>query len=373
MTKIKVGEPMPYFCPACQAIPAAGHCKLAGCPTAADATTPSDGALGRQDGLAHQDLKSPTKGGEAERLGQDAAFLERHAGYAFEQLGERRRHTRWNRDVAADLRAILAQIDALEAALTKIDAIRNSIIGCQRVNFSEHVYPLVAALDEAGFKGQDYETSRKNIGTLIERTNAAEARAEASEQRLSAALEEVERLTPKPCAHEEMFSAVHRAGPMTAEDYDEVIADMRRAKRALVKGDNMGCAVCEDSGHSAAQCHHNALRLARLWSRATGLWQCAHCGYIATNDEECRAHFGATDEDVPACDNNLIRAQALLRRVVGAVEPWVAAETRIAASLAGDVQLFLGGLPNHDCGTVTDLRALATLSAEIEAVVGEGS
>ncbi len=26
-------EKMPYFCPACQAIPSAGFCKLAGCPT----------------------------------------------------------------------------------------------------------------------------------------------------------------------------------------------------------------------------------------------------------------------------------------------------------------------------------------------------
>ena len=31
---IKVGKPMPYFCPACQAIPRDGYCKLAGCPTA---------------------------------------------------------------------------------------------------------------------------------------------------------------------------------------------------------------------------------------------------------------------------------------------------------------------------------------------------
>lgn len=31
---IQVGKPMPYFCPACQAIPRLGHCNLAGCPTA---------------------------------------------------------------------------------------------------------------------------------------------------------------------------------------------------------------------------------------------------------------------------------------------------------------------------------------------------
>lgn len=74
----------------------------------------------------------------------------------------------------ADLRTILAQLAETRAALTKIDAIRNSIIGCQKVNWSEHVYPLVVALQGAGYEGADYETNRKNVGTLIERTNAAE-------------------------------------------------------------------------------------------------------------------------------------------------------------------------------------------------------
>jgi hypothetical protein len=73
---------------------------------------------------------------------------------------------------------LLSQRDTALKALVKIDAIRNSIIGCQSVNWSEHVYPLVAALGEAGFEGQEYEDARKNVGTLIERTNAAEARSE---------------------------------------------------------------------------------------------------------------------------------------------------------------------------------------------------
>lgn len=30
----EAGQPAPYFCPACQAVPRAGYCKLAGCPTA---------------------------------------------------------------------------------------------------------------------------------------------------------------------------------------------------------------------------------------------------------------------------------------------------------------------------------------------------
>lgn len=64
--------------------------------------------------------------------------------------------------------------EELHGALTKIDAIRNSIVGCQRVNWSEHIYPLVAVLGEVGFEGQDYESARENVGTLIDRANSAE-------------------------------------------------------------------------------------------------------------------------------------------------------------------------------------------------------
>ena len=65
------------------------------------------------------------------------------------------------------------------AALERINDIRNSIIGCQTVNFSEHVYPLVAALGSAGYAGLEYAEARENVGTLIDRTNAAEAALEA--------------------------------------------------------------------------------------------------------------------------------------------------------------------------------------------------
>lgn len=78
-------------------------------------------------------------------------------------------------DQAADaLTALQARVGELEGALTKIDAIRNSIIGCQSVNWSEHIYPLVAALNEAGFEGQEYESAREGVGTLIDRANASE-------------------------------------------------------------------------------------------------------------------------------------------------------------------------------------------------------
>ncbi len=62
-----------------------------------------------------------------------------------------------------------------DAALAKINVIRNSIIAMQGFNFSEHAYPLVAALNEAGLVGEPYPVARENLGTLIERATKAEA------------------------------------------------------------------------------------------------------------------------------------------------------------------------------------------------------
>lgn len=60
------------------------------------------------------------------------------------------------------------------AALEKVNAIRDSIVGCQCFNWSEHAYPLVAALNDAGFEGQDYPEAKAYVGSLIERAVAAE-------------------------------------------------------------------------------------------------------------------------------------------------------------------------------------------------------
>jgi hypothetical protein len=67
------------------------------------------------------------------------------------------------------------RIAELEATLTAINAIRNSIIGAQTMNWSEHIYPLVAALDRAGVEGLPYPDARKNVGTLLERIAELEA------------------------------------------------------------------------------------------------------------------------------------------------------------------------------------------------------
>lgn len=91
-------------------------------------------------------------------------------------------------EIAADIgcdpskEAILSAIATMQeahlknhGALLKINDIRNSIIGAQTINWSEHIYPLVAALEQAGIEGMPYPEARKNVGTLLERNTALEA------------------------------------------------------------------------------------------------------------------------------------------------------------------------------------------------------
>lgn len=72
------------------------------------------------------------------------------------------------------LQAEVAKREVFERALEKINAIRNNIVGSQSLNWSEHAYPLVAALDVAGIEGQPYPEAREYVGTLLERVNRAE-------------------------------------------------------------------------------------------------------------------------------------------------------------------------------------------------------
>jgi hypothetical protein len=78
----------------------------------------------------------------------------------------------------SEVKALIAEVRALREALGSINVIRNSIIGLQTLNWSEHVYPLVAALDAAGFEGMDYPEAREFFGTMLGRCNAAEDDAE---------------------------------------------------------------------------------------------------------------------------------------------------------------------------------------------------
>ena len=81
-----------------------------------------------------------------------------------EIAGLRADNTRLQNEVVMPLRE---RGRVLEDALTKIDAIRNDIIGRQKIGWSSHVYPLVAALDEAGYPGMEYEAARAALGDKI--------------------------------------------------------------------------------------------------------------------------------------------------------------------------------------------------------------
>jgi hypothetical protein len=88
-------------------------------------------------------------------------------------------------------------------ALEGINKIRDSIVGAQNINWSEHIYPLVSLLNRAGFEGLPYPEAQANIGTLIERTATAKSRAQAAEaraERLEEALEGIGRLQRRWCA-----------------------------------------------------------------------------------------------------------------------------------------------------------------------------
>jgi hypothetical protein len=62
-----------------------------------------------------------------------------------------------------------------EEALAGINLIRNSIVGAQAINWSEHIYPLVALLNRAGMQGLPYPEAKKNIGMLIDFRDEATA------------------------------------------------------------------------------------------------------------------------------------------------------------------------------------------------------
>jgi len=97
---------------------------------------------------------------------------------------------------------------------------------------------------------------------------------------------------------ETLFSVCYRTGPITKADYDEAIEALQNARDLT---DATGCPVCHDS-HSAAQCHHNPLVLARHWAAATNVWACYHCGFVATNDQEALEHFGPANSSLdPKC------------------------------------------------------------------------
>jgi hypothetical protein len=85
----------------------------------------------------------------------------------------------------------LQEVERLKAFARQVESIMDSICGAQAFNFSEHAYPLRAALDAAGFPGRGYEEARAGLGTLIENVKALEL----DNERLRARVAELE---PRP-------------------------------------------------------------------------------------------------------------------------------------------------------------------------------
>lgn len=120
-------------------------------------------------------------------------------------------------------RALDRENDRLRAALMKIDSIRNSIVGAQAANWSEHIYPLVAALEEAGYKGEPYESARKNVGTLIERATKAEARVAELETELARRTKYIQ--PAPPAVIDALLARVPTASVPKGKTWEQAVAD----------------------------------------------------------------------------------------------------------------------------------------------------
>ncbi len=82
-----------------------------------------------------------------------------------------------------------AERDKFKVALDKINDIRDSIVGLAQIGWSEHIYPLVSALDEACIKGMPYKEARPHFTGILDRAIKAEDRAAELEAALRALVE----------------------------------------------------------------------------------------------------------------------------------------------------------------------------------------
>ncbi len=102
-------------------------------------------------------------------------------------------------------------------------------------------------------------------------------------------------------------SVIYRTG-LEDRDYDEAIEALQDAKKQRKDGNlSKGCTVCWDSGHTADQCHHNPLVMARRAVATTRVWRCYHCDAVFTDYDKAAEHFG-TRKDVVACRRNRQKA-----------------------------------------------------------------
>lgn len=71
-------------------------------------------------------------------------------------------------DPVRSVQQLMTRMLTLDSAMAKLSDIRDSIIGMQGFNFSEHAYLMAEILDSAGYRGHGYETSVRNFGTLLQ-------------------------------------------------------------------------------------------------------------------------------------------------------------------------------------------------------------
>ena len=57
----------------------------------------------------------------------------------------------------------IKRLQELEIAMSEINDIRNDIIGRQGLNWSAHIYPLVAILNRCGFEGMSYGEAKEMV------------------------------------------------------------------------------------------------------------------------------------------------------------------------------------------------------------------
>lgn len=107
--------------------------------------------------------------------------------------------------------------------------------------------------------------------------------------------------------HDDNVGPAYRKREPTLADYDEIIEDLKMARAALASGDEaLGCVICHD-GHGVAHCHHNVVVLARQFVAERNKYRCFHCGFVAMDEEQARAHFGNAETEIASCLKEMIR------------------------------------------------------------------
>lgn len=113
-----------------------------------------------------------------------------------------------------DLRLVLAELERRGETLAAISAIRDSIVGAQKFNWSEHAYPLVAALDAAGYVGAGYKITHANLNTLVNQAKSLEAERDAARA-------EVESLRANLAMTQAEIATLQKAGALLIAAHQE--------------------------------------------------------------------------------------------------------------------------------------------------------